>query len=132
MLESWVTPRSGTQAQACAVLASFRELDALKRMARYVGSKKGTYQMRQTILRAMAAHPFGTSQTLDEGVEQVLYRGLQIKDPRLRYYALDGSELPCCFIKDTSTYQGLEAIHEIASRGETPPQCQGCVHGQQG
>jgi len=89
VLESWVTPRSGTQAQACAVLASFRELDALKRMARYVGSKKGTYQMRQTILRAMAAHPFGTSQTLDEGVEQVLYRGLQIKDPRLRYYALD-------------------------------------------
>ncbi|MDB2575695.1 HEAT repeat domain-containing protein [Planctomycetota bacterium] len=89
VLESWVTPRSGTQAQACAVLASFRELDALKRMAKFLGSKKASYQMRQTILRAMAAHPFGTSAVLDEGVEQVLYRGLQVKDSRLRYYALD-------------------------------------------
>ncbi len=89
VLESWITPRSGTQAQACAVLASFRELDALERMAKYMGSKKGSYQMRQNILRAMASHPFGTSATLDEGVEQVLYRGLQTKDARLRYYALD-------------------------------------------
>ena len=55
-----------------------------------------------------------------------------LSQPRMRYYALDGSELPCCFIKDTSAYQGLAAIHEIAGRGETPPQCEGCVHGQQG
>ena len=89
VLESWITPRSGTQAQACAIISSFRELDAFQQMAKYVGAKKGSYQMRQTILLAMGSHPFGTSSVLDEGVEQVLYRGVQSKDPRLRYYALD-------------------------------------------
>lgn len=89
VLESWITPRSGTQTQACAIISSFREVDAFKRMAKYLGAKKGSYQMRQTILLAMGSHPFGTSPGLDEGVEQVLYRGVQSKDPRLRYYALD-------------------------------------------
>ncbi len=89
VLESWMTPRSGTQTQACAIISSFRELEAFKRMAKYVGAKKSSYQMCQTILLAMGSHPFGTSPVLDEGVEQVLYRGVQSKDSRLCYYALD-------------------------------------------
>lgn len=89
ILQSWSTPSSGTQAQACALLASFRDPDAFKRMAKYLAGKKASYQVCQFILLAMASHPMGTSQTLDEGVEQVLYRGIQNKDSRLRYYALD-------------------------------------------
>ncbi|MGD2017303.1 MAG: HEAT repeat domain-containing protein [Planctomycetota bacterium] len=89
VLDSWTSPASGSQTQACALLASFREPDAFKRMAKYLAGKKSSYQVCQFILYAMASHPMGTSQTLDEGVEQVLYRGIQNKDSRLRYYALD-------------------------------------------
>ena len=89
VLDSWKTPRSGSQAQACALISSFREPEAFKRMAKYLASKKARYQMSQIILLSMAAHPLGTSPQLDQGVEQVLYRGTQSKDSRLRYYALD-------------------------------------------
>jgi MoaA/NifB/PqqE/SkfB family radical SAM enzyme len=30
--------------------------------------------------------------------------------PRMRYYSLDGIELPCCFIKDTSQYEGMSSL----------------------
>lgn len=51
--------------------------------------------------------------------------------PQMRYYALDGTELPCCFIKDTSSYQGIQAMTALAARGMVPPQCEGCTFGQQ-
>lgn len=89
LLDSWLTPRSGSLAQACVLITSFREPEAFKRMAKYLGSKKARYQMCQCILASMGIHPMGTSQALDEGVAQVLFRGIQHKDSRLRYYALD-------------------------------------------
>jgi len=50
--------------------------------------------------------------------------------PRIRYYALDGTELPCCFIKDTSGYEGVDALINLAKQGIMPSVCKGCIYGQ--
>ena len=50
--------------------------------------------------------------------------------PLKRYYALDGTELPCCYIKDLSLFNGYEEMAAQAARGVTPDVCTGCLHGQ--
>lgn len=46
--------------------------------------------------------------------------------PKMRYYSLDGVELPCCFIKDTRAYEGLGAMIQHQSSGTWPRVCVGC------
>jgi MoaA/NifB/PqqE/SkfB family radical SAM enzyme len=46
--------------------------------------------------------------------------------PRMRYYSLDSTELPCCFIKDTSTYEGMDAMSAHQKNGTWPSVCIGC------
>jgi MoaA/NifB/PqqE/SkfB family radical SAM enzyme len=46
--------------------------------------------------------------------------------PKMRYYSLDGLELPCCFIKDTRQYPGLDKMLEHQSSGTWPAVCVGC------
>lgn len=49
-----------------------------------------------------------------------------LERPRMRYYSLDGEELPCCFIKDTSVYEGLPALIAHQQAGSWPKCCVGC------
>ena len=49
-----------------------------------------------------------------------------LSSARMRYYTLDGVELPCCFIKDTSTYEGLDAMLAHQKAGTWPRCCAGC------
>jgi MoaA/NifB/PqqE/SkfB family radical SAM enzyme len=53
-----------------------------------------------------------------------------LKQPRMRYHSLDGTEMPCCFIKDTSVYEGLEGLLRHQQRGTTPKSCLGCRYVQ--
>ena len=53
-----------------------------------------------------------------------------IAHPLWRYYALDGTELPCCFIKDLSKYDGYEKMAAQVAEGITPEACVGCLYGQ--
>jgi MoaA/NifB/PqqE/SkfB family radical SAM enzyme len=54
-----------------------------------------------------------------------------LTEARMRYYALDGTEMPCCFIKDTAGYRGMEAMLEHQRAGMWPQSCTGCRHGAQ-
>ena len=49
-----------------------------------------------------------------------------LANPRMRYYTLDGLELPCCFIKDTSEYEGMPAMLHHQQAGTCPKCCVGC------
>lgn len=51
-----------------------------------------------------------------------------LRQPRMRYFTLDGLEMPCCFIKDSSRYAGIEAMHAHQVQGSWPAVCVGCRH----
>jgi MoaA/NifB/PqqE/SkfB family radical SAM enzyme len=48
--------------------------------------------------------------------------------PLMRYYTLDGLELPCCFIKETREFEGIDAMIRHQARGTWPAVCLGCQH----
>jgi hypothetical protein len=52
-----------------------------------------------------------------------------LSQPFMRYFALDGTEMPCCYIKDTATYPGLAVMHEHQRSGTWPTSCIGCRFG---
>lgn len=49
--------------------------------------------------------------------------------PRMCYYNLDGLEMPCCYIKDVSRFNGLEQLMEHQYAGTWPACCAGCRFG---
>jgi MoaA/NifB/PqqE/SkfB family radical SAM enzyme len=53
-----------------------------------------------------------------------------LAQPRMRYYTLDGLELPCCFIKDASAYEGMAAMAGHQQAGTWAKCCVGCRYGQ--
>lgn len=42
------------------------------------------------------------------------------------YYNLDGTELPCCFIKDTQGYVSADQLKAELANGRVPANCSGC------
>ena len=54
------------------------------------------------------------------------YRCRFLLAPVMRYYDIDGRELPCCYIKDTSSFRSIEALASDLGRGVVPPACAGC------
>ncbi|MDM4769276.1 radical SAM protein [Solimonas sp. SE-A11] len=42
------------------------------------------------------------------------------------YYTLDGTELPCCFIKDTSSFRSSAELRADLAAGRVPASCSGC------
>ena len=50
--------------------------------------------------------------------------------PSMRYYNLDGVEMPCCYIKDASRYSGVEALLEHQKYGTWATCCTGCRFGR--
>ena len=51
--------------------------------------------------------------------------------PKMRYYTLDGQEMPCCFIKDARGYEGAEAMARHQQSGTWPRCCVGCRYAQE-
>jgi MoaA/NifB/PqqE/SkfB family radical SAM enzyme len=49
-----------------------------------------------------------------------------LAQPRMRYYDLDGIEMPCCYIKETGTYEGLDAMLQHQQAGTWATCCVGC------
>ena len=54
------------------------------------------------------------------------FKCVYLERPRMRYYSLDGVEMPCCFIKDTSTFEGIPNMIRHHERGTWPRSCIGC------
>lgn len=54
------------------------------------------------------------------------WRCRYLEQPLMRYYNLDGVEMPCCFIKDVSRYRGAEALAADLAAGRVPQPCRGC------
>ena len=48
---------------------------------------------------------------------------------RMRYYTINGTEMPCCFIKDESQYENISSLKEALKTGIWPKSCLGCKHG---
>ena len=44
----------------------------------------------------------------------------------MRYYNVDGKELPCCFIKDVSSYSDIKTLRLELYNKKTPIVCRGC------
>jgi len=46
--------------------------------------------------------------------------------PRMRYYDIDGTEMPCCYIKDTTVYTSIDDLRQTLSLRQVPAACAGC------
>lgn len=51
---------------------------------------------------------------------------MYLRQPHMRYFNIDGIEMPCCFIKDTSSYRGVQALYEDFAARRVPESCRGC------
>jgi len=60
----------------------------------------------------------------DNGVYH--YRCRFLDAPVMRFYTIDGLELPCCFIKDTTGFTTIDALGADLKRGVVPAPCAGC------
>jgi hypothetical protein len=49
-----------------------------------------------------------------------------LQAPVMRFYDITGCELPCCFIKDTSSFTSIDALAGDLARGVVPRPCSGC------
>lgn len=50
-----------------------------------------------------------------------------LERPLMRYFNLDGVEMPCCFIKDASAYRSIPDLRETLARRQVPAACRGCA-----
>jgi MoaA/NifB/PqqE/SkfB family radical SAM enzyme len=64
-----------------------------------------------------------------EPVSRRPFSCLYLEHPRMRYYSLDGTEFPCCFIKDATVYDGMSNLLHHQQSGTRPKCCTGCRHG---
>jgi MoaA/NifB/PqqE/SkfB family radical SAM enzyme len=55
-----------------------------------------------------------------------LYRCAFLDQDAMRYYAVDGTEMPCCFIKDTSRYVPVADLRQRLMMRQVPHSCKGC------
>ena len=46
--------------------------------------------------------------------------------PRMRFFDIEGREMPCCFIKDASSYVSIEDLRETLAARRVPVACAGC------
>lgn len=49
-----------------------------------------------------------------------------LDQPRMRYYDIDGTEMPCCFIKDSRAYTSIDDLRRTLARRVIPAACAGC------
>lgn len=54
------------------------------------------------------------------------YRCGFLDAPRMRYFNIDGIEMPCCFIKDASSYISIEHLRDSLASRQVPAPCAGC------
>lgn len=47
--------------------------------------------------------------------------------PLMRYFDVNGKELPCCFIKNTSPFQSVKLMRQQMAAGQVPTVCEGCT-----
>lgn len=46
--------------------------------------------------------------------------------PRMRFFDIDGREMPCCFIKDASVYTSIDDLRQQLTGRRVPSACAGC------
>ena len=46
--------------------------------------------------------------------------------PRMRFFDIDGLEMPCCFIKDASVFVSIDDLRQTLAGKQIPPACAGC------
>lgn len=44
------------------------------------------------------------------------------------YYTVDGTILPCCYIKDNTIFPGMQAMEEALENNQQPSCCNGCAY----
>jgi len=49
-----------------------------------------------------------------------------LRAPVMRFYDISGREMPCCYIKDASSYTSIAALAADLGRGVVPLSCAGC------
>ncbi len=57
---------------------------------------------------------------------QYHYQCRFLRAPVMRYYDIEGREMPCCFIKDVSTFTSIDVLADSLLQGVVPPPCAGC------
>lgn len=51
---------------------------------------------------------------------------MHLRRPHMRYFNIEGVEIPCSFIKDVSSYRGVQALYDDFASRRVPECCRGC------
>lgn len=60
------------------------------------------------------------------GPDRYHYACRYLQRPEMRYFNIDGTEMPCCFIKDTSRFTSTADVTASLANARVPPSCEGC------
>ncbi len=55
-----------------------------------------------------------------------VFRCGYLKTPIMRFFNVEGVEMPCCFIKDVSDFNSIETLHASLGSVVIPSLCEGC------
>jgi Radical SAM superfamily len=97
----------------------------LNDLSAYLSARGLTRHLIQEIQpKADYASNYGVTAPVTDG--PCTYQCSYLDEPRMRYYSLNGVELPCCFIKDTSDFVSIEHLRKHLAAKSVPRSCEGC------
>ena len=99
-------------------LAPVRQFVAAKGLRHYIQplQPKADYAKRYPGQVTVSIHPATTSGPCR-----------YLAEDRMRFFSLDGTEFPCCFIKDAKHYPGVEGLRREMLDHKVPFSCMGCA-----
>jgi len=99
-------------------LAPVRQFVASRRLRHFVQplQRKADYAKRYPGQVAVAIHPATTPRPCR-----------YLASNQMRFFSLDGTEFPCCYIKDATNYPGIEGLRQEMLNHRVPYSCRGCA-----
>lgn len=96
---------------------------SVNEVSRYVEGFSGVRHIIQPI---QSKDDYQINYRIHESRQNHNYRCRYLEDQIMRYFTVDGTEMPCCYIKNEENFQSIEDIIKILSAGELPLCCSGC------
>ncbi len=101
-----------------------QDMSALKAYLEARGLTKHVIQPLQT--KDDYAYLYRDRVAMPQKKEEVTYSCTFLNKPIMQYYNLAGTKLPCCYIKDATSFTSSEALLEDLNNRIVPAPCMGC------
>lgn len=110
---------------ACLIVHTVDYGQDLSALRAYLRQRNVTNHYVQP-LQTKADYAYRYRERVPEVAAPTHYRCRYLEQRRLRYFTIEGIEMPCCFIKDVRTFESAAAIRATLARRQVPTCCVGC------